>query len=232
VIRDPQVPFDLRVESYWINSDAVRAPDGATGPDVFRSPVGLNFRIVEKPPGRGVSTDDHEDAPSVTVTLLKKGTKEELGRFVLSLWLYRNFTSHAPAFAFEPQSVNVDGTAYQIELRSFRKYRPYTLHLLEFRHDIYVGTTTAKNFSSLVRLADPETSDERTVLIRMNSPMRYRGETYYQSKVLGGKTGTILQVVDNPAWQLPYLSCAMVTIGLIWHFGFTLSGFLSRRFSA
>ena len=55
------------------------------------------------------------------------------------------------------------------------------------------------------------------------------GETLYQ----GGfdprtETTTILQVVKNPGWLIPYISCVMVSLGLIVHFGFCSSNAVSR----
>lgn len=41
--------------------------------------------------------------------------------------------------------------------------------------------------------------------------------------------GTILQVVRNPGWTMPYLSCLIVGIGLLYHFGITLYKFIDRR---
>ena len=40
---------------------------------------------------------------------------------------------------------------------------------------------------------------------------------------------SVLQVVHNPGWALPYLSCAIVGFGLLIHFGQTLYRFLQRR---
>ena len=45
----------------------------------------------------------------------------------------------------------------------------------------------------------------------------------------GGDKGTILQVVRNPGWLLPYVSCIFVAVGMLVHFGIHLIGFLSRR---
>jgi hypothetical protein len=68
------------------------------------------------------------------------------------------------------------------------------------------------------------------VLIRMNEPMRHRGETYYQADWnKATERGTVLQVVRNPGWQLPYWSCGIVALGMIIHFGLNLSTFLQRR---
>jgi hypothetical protein len=40
---------------------------------------------------------------------------------------------------------------------------------------------------------------------------------------------TSLQVVRNPGWTLPYISCALVALGMLVHFGLHLVQFLMRR---
>jgi hypothetical protein len=64
----------------------------------------------------------------------------------------------------------------------------------------------------------------------MNNPLRYGGETFYQSgyderddKV------TILQVVRNPGWLTPYVSCALISLGLAVQFLGRLVAFVRRR---
>src|SRR5262249_25650663 len=108
---------------------------------------------------------------------------------------------------------------------------PYTIHLKEFRHDRYIGTDKPKNFSSLIRLVDPTRNEDREVLIYMNEPLRYEGETFYQASFLKGDTGTVLQVVRNPGWLMPYVSCILVAVGMLVHFGLHLVGFLRLRFA-
>jgi hypothetical protein len=70
----------------------------------------------------------------------------------------------------------------------------------------------------------------------MNAPLRYEGETFYQADVnrtnSGKEIGTVLQVVRNPGWTLPYISCLVVSLGLFIHFGIHLVGFLSKRAAA
>ena len=71
------------------------------------------------------------------------------------------------------------------------------------------------------------------VVISMNNPLRYHGETFYQAdwnKVT--EKGTVLQVVRNPGWLIPYISCVVVTLGLVLHFGIYLTQFLVRRAAA
>jgi len=63
----------------------------------------------------------------------------------------------------------------------------------------------------------------------MNQPLRYDGKAFYQASFGKGDTLSILQVVENPGWLLPYISCVLVTLGLLIHFGITLRRFLKRR---
>ena len=168
-----------------------------------------------------------EDAPMVRIEVFKKGTDESLGRCLLSLWQYRNYGNRL--LMTMPKTFVVDGTNYTMESRNRRMIKPFTIELLKFEHKQYPGTTKAKEYASTVQLRDPENGEDREVLIRMNQPLRYQGLTFYQSGVLPDNTGTILQVVDNPVWILPYISCVVVAVGMIIHFGLALTKFQRRR---
>ena len=84
-------------------------------------------------------------------------------------------------------------------LRQERYYLPFSLHLIEFRHDKYPGTDIPKNFSSRVRLQNLENREDREVRIFMNNPLRYAGETFYQASFDPDDHGSVLQVVHNPS---------------------------------
>ena len=43
----------------------------------------------------------------------------------------------------------------------------------------------------------------------MNNPLRHGGYTFYQSGFKNDDRTTILQVVRNPGWQLPYFAIAI-----------------------
>jgi hypothetical protein len=170
-------------------------------------------------------TDSKVDVPSAYVTFKKKGSGESLGTYLVSVWLSN------------PEKVKVDDKIYDVSLRFKRTYEPFTLHLIKFSHDVYPGTDTPKNFSSKVRLVDPERGEDREVLISMNNPLQYGrgsvfglgGETFYQADFLKfGRTGTVLQVVRNPGWILPYISCTMVSLGMLIHFSVNLMSFIQR----
>ncbi len=211
---DPQVPVDLLVLSYYKNS-SVRAVNPSD-----KNPATVGQGLTEFAEYRkeitGVSTDPKMDAPSTYITILRKGTDESLGTYLLSRF-------------YKPDTLELDGKTYSISLRNTRYYKPFSVKLNKFRFDRYMGTTKARNFSSDVRLVDPANDVDREYHIAMNEPLRYGGETFYQH-FFNEKTEktTILQVVRNPGWLIPYISCVMVTLGMTIHFGIYLIAFLRK----
>jgi hypothetical protein len=129
----------------------------------------------------------------------------------------------------ETKNYSESGRADELQLQSKRFYLPFSLHLLEFRHDVYNGTDIPKNYSSRLLLDRPDTGEHREVLISMNNPLRCAGRTLYQAGFDADDQGTILQVVKNPGWLTPYLACGLITMGLIVQFLSHLIPFLRRR---
>ena len=198
-----RLPVTLRVKRYYPNSSMVPLAPGAepmatTGP-------GSRFAVREEPP---TSRDDERDSVAAYVEVLADG--KSLGTFLVS-----------NAFGM-PQHFTADGRQFRIELRQRRYYLPFSLTLKEFRHDVYPGTDIPKNFSSLVRLNDPARGEDRDVKIFMNHPLRYGGKTFYQASFGKNDTMSVLQVVRNPGWLLPYLACVLVGAGLLVHFAVRL----------
>jgi ResB-like family len=215
-VRNDALPFEIEVVRYMANSTLAKEPaKGETNPST--AGFGLRTAVVEQPEIAGVSTKQEMDAPSAYLTLRPRGGGEPIGTYLVSLLL-------------KPQPIAANGKVYAVEVRNRRDYKPYSLTLLEFRYDRYIGTEVAKNFSSRIRLRDPERGEDREVLIRMNEPMRFLGETFYQADFNHEtEKGTVLSVVRNPGWLLPYISCFLVTVGMMTHFGITLVNFLKRR---
>lgn len=229
LIRNDDLPVDVEVLEYMENSvlvfeDKARDLDGPT----FTSRVGVTFKLLPRSEESGAGSDK-ADFPSVRVRFLKKGTDESLGEHVLSLWFYPNATNRLPVYRFAPQHVKAGGKTYTAELRPRRIYKPYAIHLIDFTHDKYIGTDKPKNYASLIRLSDGSRGESRETKISMNAPLRHEGETFYQSGFLPDNKGTVLQVVRNPGWLMPYLSCAIVSLGMLIHFGLHLVGFLRKR---
>jgi len=128
-----------------------------------------------------------------------------------------------------PQTFAYGGRTWMITMRPARYYKPYSVTLQKFTHEKYAGTEIPKDFSSKVTLIDPERSVNRDVLIYMNHPLRYRGETFYQAGFQKDDSATILQVVHNPSFIAPYVACVIVAAGLLVQFGFHLVGFSRQR---
>lgn len=246
VIRDGSLPVDVEVVEYMKNSDLLQVRPGEEGGDVRVSQAGIAWKFVNRAEEKGVDTTQREDAPAVRVILRDKKTGEVLGKFLLTVWYYRNFTQRLPAYQFAPQQVTVGDKSYQVELRLKRVYKPYVIELKQFHHEVYPGTDIPKDYSSDIRLTDESEGEDREVKIYMNNPLRYGGknvpmllmnvhvggETFYQSGFIPGDRGTVLQVVDNPGAWMPYISCTLVTLGMIIHFMIHLVGFLQRRVAA
>src|SRR4029079_13064686 len=161
--------------------------------------------------------------PSVSAELFEKRTGKPLGdRLFSTLSLYG-------------KRIKAGDQKYDVALRFEGQYKPYSMTLHEVRGDMYLGTTTPRNYSSELQLTDEARGVDRRVLIKMNEPLRYAGETFYQSEyddgtVLGdGIKKTTLQVVTNFGWMIPYVACMIVVTGLLSQFILTLTRFLRRR---
>jgi hypothetical protein len=228
VLTDPQLPVDIQVVQFMPNAELQPLKKGLPDRDVVTSRQGIPFAFFQKEEVSGVDVGGHEDAVSVRVNLLKKGTDEVIASKLLSLWFSPNFTRRIPMYQFPPQEFAADGKTYRIELRGRRDYLPFSLRLDEFRFDRYPGTNIPKNYSSRVQLTDPRTGSQREVLIKMNEPLAYDGITYYQSGFTPDEKGTVLHATRNPGVWLPYISCTMISLGMLFHFGQKLFAFLMR----
>jgi hypothetical protein len=224
-ITDQRLPFDVEVERFLINSEPPRPltkneKPGATAGD------GTKLIAIEMAPVSGADPDQGPDVPAAYVTLTDKASKKSLGTYLVSQWWSEFWQIFGEP---RPQIVEVDGKRYEMSLRPARVYKPYTIQLKKFTHKIFKLTDIPSEFSSRVKLVNPETNEEREVEISMNKPLSYNGETFYQQGFLPDDSGTRLQVVRNPGWVMPYLSCGMVSIGMLIHFGLHLAKFLQTR---
>jgi hypothetical protein len=214
-IRPGDLPFTIRVKQYFGNSRVEdRAADAAQPPAATQG-IGPRATVKGLP---HVTSMDTRDVPSAVVEV-------ETPQGSRGTWLVSEYIE-------EPQSFSWNNRTYQLALRQRRLYKPYSIQLVKFQHDVYPGTDIPKNFSSRILLQRPQTGEKREVLIYMNNPLRYSGETYYQSGFDPDNLGTILQVVHNPSWLTPYLSCVLVGVGLLVQFATHLFGFSFKRRTA
>lgn len=145
----------------------------------------------------------------------------------LGLWLVSNIFDEK----FPPQIAKIHEKIYEIALRFQRTYFDFDFTLLEFKHEKHPGTDIPKSFSSLIRIQNSLTKEDREVLISMNQPLRYKGYTFYQSSFSEDERSSILQVVKNPGWAVPYGGIALVSLGLCLQFLKHLLKFLKRHAS-
>jgi ABC-type transport system involved in cytochrome c biogenesis permease subunit len=220
LISDAKLPFQIRIDQYFDNSHLLgpfqAQSEGQAGRRLSPTQgIASQQQLIaeELPPVSGVEAN-RIDTPSALISLYDNG--QDLGSWLVSLHL-------------KSQTVQVGDKSYHIALRFTRHYKPYSLHLIDFRFDRYLGTNTPRNYSSQVRLIDPSRNEDRQVLIYMNHPLRYRGETFFQASFNSEtERSTTLQVVRNPGWLVPYIACGLGALGMLIHFIMQLVRFLNR----
>jgi hypothetical protein len=215
-ISHPDLPFRIQVKDYMVNSNPKMSGSA------------LSFERAPQ-----VTAMDERDVPAAKIEVTVNGAKK--AEWTLSNWFEQDFwggiaRQFGPAAGEGgPRKLELNGKTYLIGMRSHRHYKPFKLSLMDFKFDRYLGTGVAKNYSSDLILERPDTGEKREVHIRMNSPLRYGGETFYQGSFTKDEQATILQVVRNPGWLTPYVACVMVGTGLLVQFLGHLIGFSRKR---
>jgi hypothetical protein len=216
-VQHPKLPFRVTPKSYYANSSLHVRPSDATlvaGGNASSATSGVGSHVVAAPQPV-THRSDERNLPSAIIELA--GPDGPLGTYLVS------------AHLTQPQTFTHEGRTWQIALRVRRNYQPFSLTLLKFSHDRYAGTDIPKNFSSRLRMATTDGRETRDVLIYMNNPLRYGGLTFYQAGFENNDRTTVLQVVRNPSWLVPYIACALMTLGLTVQFGIHLLGFVAKR---
>lgn len=109
--------------------------------------------------------------------------------------------------------------AWTVGLRRQRHPLPFVVKLLDFHREMHPGTTMAKAFSSDVEVSSDGV--DRRLTISMNKPMRDRGYTLYQasySEQPGQPQMSTFAVTRNYGRLIPYVSTAIIVLGMVWHF--------------
>src|SRR6266480_1852020 len=158
------LPFRIVVRNFYQNSQLKMLNEAGTGarPIANRGPGAM---IAVEPIPR-TTAQDERDVPAAAIEILPKDSGGSLG-----IWLVTDALG-------APQGFSCGGRTWKIAMRTARYYKPYSVTLQKFTHERYAGTDIPKDFSSRVTLIDPDRAINRDVLIYMNHPLRYRGETY------------------------------------------------------
>jgi ABC-type transport system involved in cytochrome c biogenesis permease subunit len=220
-LQHEALPFHVTVVEYFKNSDLVKFTEEDTNP--ANRGTGMEYVARERRASGGADADGAVDLASAYVKLTDKESGREIGTYLVSLLM--TLQDHA-------EKITVGDKTYDLYLRFRRSYKPYSMKLIDVVREDYYGTDTPRNYASLVQLTDPDKNVDREVKIWMNNPLRYAGETFYQSHYEPGRDGietTVFQVVRNTGWMIPYVSCMIVMVGMAAHFWGMLLRFLTRR---
>ncbi len=216
-IRDDNLPFEVQVVDYLQNAELKKVTAQLKNPAT--AGAGMQWIAERRRAGAGTDAGGKVDSTAAYVKLTRKGSSDPIGTYLVAVELL-------------PQAVKLDDKTYELALRFRRTYKPYSLRLTDVRADNYLGTQTPRNYSSDVRLVDKDRNVDREVKIWMNNPLRFAGETFYQSGYNVDDKGqeiTTLQVVTNTGWMIPYVACMLVGTGMLAQFSITLLRFLRRR---
>ena len=229
-LQHPKLPFRVVTKFYYQNSSAQPRAQVTNPPPVpaTKGVLAEKYVITEQPV---TYRPNDRNVPAAVVELV--GADGSIGSWLITseipvLRMVDGSPQLDTAIA-KPQRFDYGGHTWEISLRLARTYQPYSLQLLKVTHDQYVGTDIPKNFSSRIKLTTPDGRDDREVLIYMNNPLRYGGHTFYQYQMDSANARTVLQVVRNPGWLLPYIACIMMSLGLVLQFGISLLKFFGKR---
>src|SRR5437764_2696163 len=220
VIRHQSLPFQIVVRNFFQNSRLQVISEGDTNaqPLVNRGPGG---QVTVQPMPRATAPDD-QNVVTAAIEIIATDRASGAAQESLGIWLVSDELG-------TPQRFSWMGKTWQLTMRPARYYKPYSVTLQKFTHEKYAGTDIPKNFASQIALIDPERAINRDILIYMNHPLRYRGETYYQAGFQKDDSATILQVVHNPSFLATSVASALVAAGLLVQFGSHLVGFSRQR---
>ncbi len=232
VIDSTELPFRLKIVEWMTNSTLERPSEteknlatlGRIGTMAIAKPI--------EPLGGAM---EGSNIASAYVQIFPRSGGEAIGTVLLTQQLNDQAQLFVGAGPDSNEKITVDGKEYELALRFRREYKPYSVKLKDVVRVNYSGTETPRDYSSVIEITDKESGETQEGRTWMNNPIRYRGETFYQSQYQKAPTpggGTIeitgLQVVENAGWVIPYVTCMMVLVGMLAHFGGTFHTFASR----
>ncbi|MGA1619275.1 MAG: cytochrome c biogenesis protein ResB, partial [Pirellulales bacterium] len=226
------LPVELEVLEYFPNSLVTRVGPVAKN----RAPAGFgtSWIATERPPEGGASS--RSNIASAYVRVKERDTGNDLGTYLVSQFLNDRSQLFMAGEGDICDTLDVAGEPWRLQLRFRREYKPYSVTLDDVRRVDYSASDTPRDYSSFVTFNDPATGAEQPGRIWMNNPVRYKGETFYQSQysqvqLPDGQVGemTGLQVVENAGWLIPYVACVLAFWGMLAHFGGTFVRFADRH---
>ena len=229
-LSDESLPFEIRIEKWMPNSDMGSRQENPAAAKESEGVLGLPPEVVLLDARKSGGAKSEMNFASAIVSIHEKKTSKDLGKYALTQFF--NDPSVRPKTLLP--RLESDGRDFELALRFRRNIKPFSIELQDVKLEQYTGTSIPKDYSSIVRILDDSGATLQEGRIWMNSPMRFRGETYYQSQYTSAAQSplkveqTVLQVVTNAGWLIPYVSCVLVGLGMLAHFSITLTRFASR----
>ena len=206
-LEHPDLPFVIHVDEIYENSQLYFNSERSKATQGFGQDVYPELLAPE-------TEDDKRNITSAYISLVKDNKK-------LGTWLLSNGFKYT-------QIISVEDRSFRLDIREKRYYTNYSITLDSFTHEKYPGTDIPHHFESKVSIKKDNESTVSKHRIYMNHPLRFEGLTFYQASYAENNTVSILQVVKNPGWLLPYISCLIMSIGLILHFGIKLYQYIKK----
>ncbi len=232
VIDVPQLPCKVKIVQWMPNSsfDPLKADE--------KSPatVGLGLQMVAKPMRSvGAAESNSINIASAYIELIDRETNQAIETLLVTQHANDRAQIYLERGKDIVDAVTIGSKPFDVALRYRREYKPYSVELEDVVRVNYSGSDTARDFSSHIVIHNHETGETLKGRTWMNNPLRYQGETFYQSSYYNIPTaggGVVeaagLQVVENAGWVIPYICCMMVLVGMFAHFGGTFVTFANR----
>lgn len=232
VIDDEQLPVNVRIVEWMKNSELQQANEEVENP----ATSGNGLQWIAKPAKPlGAAVMDSRNIAAAYVELIDKQSGEPIDTLMLSQQINDIAQLMVSTREDEYEKVNIDGKPFEVAIRFRQERKPFDVYLKDVERMNYSGTDTPRDYSSKIVITERESGESQEGKTWMNNPIRYKGQTFYQSRynripLRDGTTieTTGLQVVENSGWVIPYVSCMMVFWGMFAHFGGTFLTFANR----
>ncbi len=224
------LPFSIRIDK-WMENSSIRQraqPPASDSEEAKMTGLIKDWDVEEA--GKAGGATSQSNISSAYYTLINKADKSEIGRYLASQWLSDEHVVSMKLY----EKIEAASKTYEIGLQFRRNYKDYTVTLDDVVLEEYTNTAIPKDYSSYITIKDKDGNVLQDGRVWMNSPLRFRGETFYQSNYTArsdssyGVEQTVLQVVTNAGWLIPYVSCVLVGMGMLFHFSGTFARFAMR----
>ena len=247
-LSEEPLPFEIQVIQYYENSTlSIRYDANRKGAFKYRD-------MAERPKGVGTESESEFDTPSAILELYNRKTGKSTGRYLVSARPElgpQEVRVDGKVYeidlrfkrTYKPYSVHlIDVKADQYYATGIAKNYSSDLQFVDPGRKIanetrrtwmnnpvrYAGETFYQHQVHQVPIFRPHV-DPATGLKTGISPDPVAETAMYRDHQIGIREKTVLSVVTNQGWMIPYVACMIVATGMMAHFWLILLRFLNRR---